>query len=119
VEGPVEPGQHRLDVRGLDRAAAPDPQTRRRVAIGADVQRHAFGLQPLGHRLGEGRAIGDARSVNFRQTEVFDRVAGSDREVVDPVRSSQKSKTACALAVARAISPGSPPIDCAQSSASR
>src|SRR5665647_3635592 len=29
-EGPVEPGQKRLDVAGLNRGAAPDAQTRRR-----------------------------------------------------------------------------------------
>src|SRR5215475_3055299 len=54
-EGPVEPGQERLDVRGLDRGAAPDAQAWRRVAIGADVEGNPFRLEPVGDGLGESR----------------------------------------------------------------
>src|SRR3954468_9465890 len=36
-EGPVQPGQERLAVVGLDRGPAPDAQPRRRVAVALDV----------------------------------------------------------------------------------
>ena len=52
-EGPVEPRRQRLDVGGLDRGAAPDPQARRRVAVAGDVVGDALGLEELGHPLDE------------------------------------------------------------------
>src|SRR5215210_4163253 len=45
LQGPVEPGQQGFDVGGLDGGAAPDAQPRRRVAVGAGVERDAFLLQ--------------------------------------------------------------------------
>src|ERR1700761_2495069 len=53
VEGPVEPGAQSLDVRGLDRRAAPDAQARRGVAVAADVEGHALLLEQRSELLGE------------------------------------------------------------------
>ena len=44
-EGPVEPGEQRLDVRGLHRRAAPDAQPGRGVAVSGDVVGDAFLFQ--------------------------------------------------------------------------
>ncbi len=53
-EGPVEPMRQRFEVGGLDRRPGPDTQARRRVAVGADIEGHAFLLQRRDHGLGEG-----------------------------------------------------------------
>src|SRR5471032_1824630 len=50
--GPVEPRQQRLEIALLDGGAAPDAQTWRRVAVGADVVAGFLGLQQIGHLLG-------------------------------------------------------------------
>src|SRR5581483_1364618 len=42
--GPVEPGQQRIDIAGLDRRSAPDPQARRGVAIGTGIEADTLGL---------------------------------------------------------------------------
>src|SRR5690606_5498571 len=52
-EGPIEPRQQRLNVRGIDRGAAPDAQARRRVAITTDVVGGPLGFQQLRHALDE------------------------------------------------------------------
>src|ERR1700722_17552478 len=57
-EGPVEPGRQRFEVGGLHRAAAPDAQARRGVAIGGGVEGHAFLFQKVGELLGELRLAG-------------------------------------------------------------
>ena len=49
-------------------------------------------------------------SVNFRQTEVFDRVDLSVARLSIQSRAAQKFQIACAFASARAIRPLSPPI---------
>src|SRR5919199_2951624 len=54
-QSPVEPGQQRLDVGGLDGGTAPDAQARRRVAVGADVERDALLFQKGGDPLRRGR----------------------------------------------------------------
>src|SRR4051794_29346637 len=36
--GPFEPGDQRRDVAALDRRAGPDPQARRGIAVGGDVE---------------------------------------------------------------------------------
>ena len=53
--GPVEPVRERFDVGALDGRAAPDPQARRRIAVGADVVGDAFLLERCGNALGERR----------------------------------------------------------------
>src|SRR5471032_2312727 len=50
--GPVEPRQQRLEIALLDGGAAPDAQSGRGVAIGADVVARLLGLQQIGHLLG-------------------------------------------------------------------
>jgi hypothetical protein len=47
-------------------------------------------------------------SVNFRQTDVFDRVAGSAARLSIQSRPAQKSKIACALAIGPRHQPGKP-----------
>src|SRR5206468_3481783 len=49
--GPVEPGAERCDIGRLDRTAAPDPQTRRGVAIAGDVIGRIFDLEQAGDLL--------------------------------------------------------------------
>ena len=56
--GPVEPLRQRLDVRGLDRGAAPHAQARRGVAVGGDVVGDALALERRRQRLGETRLPG-------------------------------------------------------------
>src|SRR6516165_240501 len=51
---PVEPDRQRFDVGALRGAAAPHPQTRRRVAIGVDVVGDALLLQRRGDAFDEG-----------------------------------------------------------------
>ena len=58
-------------------------------------------------------------SVNFTQTEVLERVAGSTARFAIQAWLSQKSQITLALASARAIRPESPPVERAQSSATR
>ena len=120
-EGPVEPGHQRFEVGGLDGRAAPDAQAGRRVAIGADVVGDAFLVEqrrPCPWRRPPGRRRRARRRPGRRcdrQTEVFERVAGSTARWPsqgDLLRRS-RSMTA-ALASARAISASRPPIDFAQ-----
>src|ERR1700730_14007766 len=49
--GPIEPGEQRVQVRGLHGGTGPDPQARRGVAIMADIHRHPLGFEPGGHLL--------------------------------------------------------------------
>ena len=65
------------DVRGLDRAAAPDAQPGRRVAVAADVQATPSVSSRFATALAKAAPSEIRGSVNFRQTEVFERVAGS------------------------------------------
>jgi hypothetical protein len=58
-------------------------------------------------------------SVNFRQTEVVEAVAGSSARLAIQSWLAVKSRITRALASARAISAGRPPMACAQSSATR
>ena len=94
----------------LDRRAAPDAQAGRRVAIGADVEgdlllfeqaRRAPWRRPPARRPAARRPRG---STTFRQTLVFERVAGPRaRKSTQGVLATQ-SAIALALASARAIS---------------
>src|SRR5687768_14346548 len=49
-ECPVEPGHQLLHIGALNRRAAPDAQSRRRIAIGADVEGDALLLQQARNR---------------------------------------------------------------------
>src|SRR5258707_14626625 len=54
-EGPIQPAGERLDVGRLDGRAAPDAQTRRRVAIMGEIVAGAFLLDHGGEAFGETR----------------------------------------------------------------
>ena len=103
----------RLDIRRL--TVAPHQMcadARARRDRPADI--HATPrLPPLGHRPWRKAApSGDAR-IGELQTdpEVFDRVAGSSGQIVDPVRASQKSKIACCIRIGPRPSTSEAPID--------
>ena len=52
-EGPIEPSGQRLKIRSLDGGPGPDPKTGRRIAIGSDIESHAFCIKSTNKRLGE------------------------------------------------------------------
>src|SRR5437899_2501135 len=82
-ECPIEPKRERLDVGALDGRAAPDAQSRRRIAIGVDVVGDALLLQRSGNALDERRLrvrrkLAD-RGIDHLQA---DRGVGTDRRIL-------------------------------------
>ncbi len=78
---PVEPGPERLDIRHVDRRAAPDAEARRGVAVTGDVIGGTFGFEKRGHAL-------DARFVGTIDREAdagFRAGRGIGGEMVEPV----------------------------------
>ena len=117
---PVEPRPERFDVGGVDRRAAPDAKARRCVAIGADVVSRVLLLRAASRSPSAAPCCASAseRSANCRQTDVFERIAGSAGEMLDPVRCAAPSDRAPRHWRRRARSaPSRPPIRSAQSSA--
>ena len=102
---PVEPGQQRLDVGGLDRRAAPDAQARRRVAIGADVVGHALLFQQRRQLLRRlGLLLRRQRREPGRDDLQADRGAGAGRRILGQEARPSRVRATQAATAARLAS---------------